>query len=255
MPTQLNTILYNVAAPDPGKIWQPAYWYAADGGISVNTSSWVINPFNPNTSLTRVYDNSIVTNLINLVLDVTPTGYSDFCGSQRYISGTIHSRPTFRQLYGYFEISLSVPLVPGIFYTFSLQTDQQNPPQIDVVHILALQGTTKWFNQVGVWDVPSTSLLPANTWTSATDDNFIHFDITQVHSYGVNWQESGTDFYIDQIKVFHSEPLAGYTVPMFPVVGVNCGIDGIGAGPITNPTLLPATMQIGYIKVWNDIPF
>lgn len=245
--------LYNVATSMGGQ-WQPSYWYAPDGSVSANTASWVLNPFNSQTYISNVYQVN-TTNFLDISLTNTPPNFTDACGSQYYISGTVHTQPTFRQLYGYFEANIAISTIQGVYYTFSLQTDIQNPPQIDIANIVSLQNTDYWFNQSGVWDVSTASLPTNSSYLTTYDEIFQNYDVTQFHTYGVDWQPDGTFFYIDRILVFQLPPQVGYTVPMFPVLGINCGTDGFWSGPITNPNILPATMQIGYVKVWLRKPF
>jgi serralysin len=245
--------LYNTRDTQPGQFWQPAYWYAPDGSVVINTSSWVLNPFNPATPISNVYISN--NNILSLQLQPTPSAFVQACGSQAYVSGTIQSAPTFRQLYGYFEANIAVSALQGVYYTFTLQTDLQNPPQIDVANVVSLEGTNSWFTQAGVWDASTNSLLPQNTWQSSSNVTFRNYDVTQFHTYGVDWQPSGTTFYLDRTAVFQVPSLVGYTSAMFPVLTVNSGVPGVWSGAIINPTLLPAIMQIASINVWQFKPF
>lgn len=245
--------LYDYTSSTSHDRWQPGYWFAPDGGVLPDTNSWVVNPFNPATPV-NVYANA--NGILKLSIQALPPNLIPICGSQAYASAIIHTQPSFRQLYGYFEASIAATQCQGIYYTFSLMTDICSPPQIDIATIVSLEGTNNtWFCRAGAWDPNAVSLLPANTWNSFNTQSLQNYDITQFHTYGCDWQKTGMTFYVDRIPVFQCASPPGYTYAMFPVIGINCGVPGSVSGAITNPTLLPVSMSVKSVRIWQSLPF
>ena len=233
--------------------WQPAYWYAPNGSVAANTASWVLNPFNPDTPINNVYE--INNSILSLSLQQVPTGLNQACGGQAYVSGAVNTQAGFRQQYGYFEAEIAVNLVQGAYYMFSLMTDVQSPPEIDVT-LYYPPGGSSWVCQFGVWDAKNVnSYLPQNNWLSSTNQTYENLNILNFHKYGIYWQPTSMTFYIDHCEVFQCTSPTGYNYTMFPVLAINCGSIGSAMGPLISPTSLPATMQIESVQVYKYLPF
>jgi Glycosyl hydrolases family 16 len=254
--------LYNTRNTAAGGKWQPSYWYAngsdpsGDGLILTNGSGWQVNPFNPATPLNTIY--TVNNSILNIQLAQTPTQFSSACQGAPFITGTIQTAPTFRQLYGYFEARIAVPKIQGWGIAFFMMTDQSWPPEIDVAEMWSPAGqNNQWFSKVSVWDVATASLPDQNTFYSNQAGSPLPqpFDTSAFHTYAVDWQQNTMTFYYDRIQCLQIPTPAGYNVPLFPIITSTPGTASNIQGPITNPSLLPVNLQVDYCTVWKTRPF
>lgn len=239
--------LYNTRNPTAGGTWQPGFWYAADG--QVQDDSWVLNPFNPATNIPGVY--TVSGGQAKLQLINTPTGFASACGGQSYVGSTIHTSPSFSQLHGYFEARFASSAIIGCYPDFFLMNNQTWPPEIDVIEIV---NVGSWIGKITVWQMDGTILPGGERYTYDPQSNLTNFDPSVMHSYAVDWQPDFMTFYWDRVQVLQVPTPAGYSTPMFPILQIDAG-DGSFGGPINNPNLLPATLQIDYVTVWKTRPF
>lgn len=237
-----------------GNNWQPVYWYAVDG-TPIN-STWIVNPFNPATPITALYN--AVGGTLTLTMEATPSQYSAAVGSLPYVGAQLTTQPHFRQAIGYFECQVNVPKVPGTMFSFKLMQDQQWPPEIDVVQIACGQNADS-----SIWQVAKSTLWnsnPANPQPIAqifsynNPGNLTLDPSTSLHTYGVLIDATNVTFYWDRVQVGQFALPAGYSgYSFFPVIGVNDG--GAWSGPVTQTNLLPFSVSVGYVEVWPAIPF
>jgi beta-glucanase (GH16 family) len=256
--TGTSISLYSTRNVSAGGTWQPALWYVSDG--NVQGGGYTINPFDPNTPETGVY--TIVSSSIAGLSIRTPQSQTtvNTIGSTQYVQGIITTEQTFRQLYGYFEIRCSTPLLQGGGSAFWL-TANADPPEIDIFEIVSPQGNTgngnvtPWIVHMDVHNLDNST----QDWYSYQNNTYTNFNVSAYHTYGCNWQSDFITFYIDRVQTFQvANPGGVYkTTPMFIIVEYTAGANVVSdwVGPITNPALLPATMGIDYVQVWKTRPF
>jgi Glycosyl hydrolases family 16 len=221
------------------------------GGPSWNEAGdqWWTNPYNTNTPVSGLYN---LSGGVQLALLPTPSAYQAYITAQAgtampFVGAMLNSSQTNYQKYGYWEIIVAVPALPG----FSFQADLENvqitgtwPPEID------LRIST---DQTGVQTVLFAVAATAGNqdWTTTSAAGF---NASLSHIYGINWQSNFITFYIDNVQVWQvATPTDGsYTTnPCF--LYLLSGANYIGTG---DPALasLPAYATLSSVKVWAVKP-
>jgi len=241
--------LYDWRAPTADQVWMPATWYDPYRDGSDADGVWLVNPFNPATPFNNIYTVS-GGNLV-MRLDNTPTGspdYSAAVGGDAFIGGQLQTAPSFSRLYGYFECRVAVPKVNGTSWIMWM-IDASGEQEIDMIQIWTDQSGNQT-GKFGIWDVlPSKSLNKYYfTYQMASPP-----DMTQTHTYGVFFDSTIVQFYIDRVRQAQFAMPSGYTQPMFII------LQYLGAGDQSagNPSALslPTTAQVDYVSVWGSLPF
>lgn len=244
--------LYNTRNTAAGGTWQPANWYAPDG--EVFEGGWLLNPFNPATNVTSVYVQNLLTGMANIGVVNTPTLLLSAAGGQTFMEGQLTTKPSFSQLYGYFEASIACDNVQGLDVQFKLLNGDTFPPQIDIIEILFdYLNTGTWIGLSTAYDNTTLAQI-ATRYTFDPESSITNFDPTVFHTYGVNWQSDFITWYWDRVQVLQIPTPPGYNTPMFPHLE-NCAGDGSFAPVIANTTLLPAYMKVDYVRIWQNLPF
>jgi hypothetical protein len=224
---------------------------AGRGGPNWNEGGdqWWTNPYNTNTPITGLYS---LSNGLQLALLPTPSTYQTYINQQAgmtmpFVGAMLNSSQTNYQKYGYWEIIVAVPALPG----FSFQADLENvqvtgtwPPEIDLRISTDQSGV-----QTVLYAVAATTGNMA--WTTT---NTAGFNASVSHIYGINWQNDFITFYIDNVQVWQViTPTDGsYTTnPCF--LYLLSGANYFGTG---DPALdmLPAYATLSSVKVWAAKP-
>src|ERR1700758_1651670 len=87
--------------------WQPSYDWAANG-LNVGTS-WFVNPMYGPTSAADDNVYSVSNGTLSIAIKPTPADALAATGHTPFLSGQLETKPTFSQLYGYFEINAVLP--------------------------------------------------------------------------------------------------------------------------------------------------
>ncbi|WP_183095946.1 glycoside hydrolase family 16 protein [Nocardioides stalactiti] len=182
----------------------------------------------------------------------SPTG--DF--TTKYTGGMVGTRGKFSQTYGKFEVRAKFPTartsgVHGGFWMFPLNLKYGPWPasgEIDVA---------EW------WSHEPTLVLPSlhykgRDYLVDSGWNCRVADVSQFHTYTVDWQPSAISFFIDGTLCFTrtpdpDAPLVApqpFDHPFSMILNMGVGTEG-GQNAITASTPLPATFFVDYAKAWK----
>lgn len=157
-----------------------------------------------------------------------------------YTGGLMHTRESFSQQYGYFEIHARIPSGRGLWSAFWMG------PYPD------------WFNEIDVFEIGGKSpgaMAMANHFRTISGEHrsngfTLHGPDLSLgfHTYAVEWNPKEISWYLDDKKVFSTDK----GIPnkkMFIILSLSIG--GPIPGPTDNSTLLPASFEIDHIRVYR----
>ncbi|MFF7991156.1 family 16 glycosylhydrolase [Kitasatospora xanthocidica] len=238
VPTQLPAAAMPTGIPGD---WHLVFEDEFDGG-SLDRAKWstgspdaahpdgVTPPVN--TKELDCYDASQVS-VGDGLLRITAVEKQQSCGGRTlpYVSGMVNSKGKFSFAYGAMEARIDVPAAaPGVVANWpafwSVGANWPEGGENDVME--GLHGRVcSYFNS----DTASTG--------SCTDS-----DLTGWHVFASDWQPGRVDYYRDGILV--ATITAGITsAPMWLMV------DNAVQPDVGGPTLVPATLQVDYVRVWQ----
>ena len=223
------------------------------GGPNYNESGdqWWTNPYNPNTPISGIYTLAPGGGL-QIALLPTPSADQAYINSQAgtnmpFVGGIINSYPTNYQKYGYWQITATMPAVPGTSFQADIENVQVTgtwPPEIDLQIFTDSAGV-----ETVLYDVQTTS--GGESWTTSSSAGF---NASVQHTYGWDWESNNITFYIDHQKVWQvATPQDGsYTTnPMF--LYLLTAANYIGNGD-PNPASLPVHALISNVSVYASMP-
>jgi beta-glucanase (GH16 family) len=192
-------------------------------------------------------DGKLLLNAISKPVDVVINGQAKRFEYQSGMinsgSGSIAGKDKWVGTYGYYEARISLPKSQGIWPAFwLLPADSNWPPEIDIMEYLGnkpdqILQTVHWPGPNGPAKddfVISESIDLSNSW----------------HTYGVNWEPGKIDWYIDRVK---TRTFQNSNVPSEPMeIILNLAVGGILPGNTDSSTVLPATMKIDYVRVYQS---
>jgi beta-glucanase (GH16 family) len=169
-------------------------------------------------------------------LDITATAGSTQTGTS-YTSGVITTQNSFSQLYGYFEMTATLPAGTGMWPAFwLLPSNLSGTDELDVMEELGSNPD----------QYTSTLHSPSSGITSAT---IASADLTAgTHSYGMYWTPTSISFYLDGKMVAVAPTPADMDTPMFMLANLAV------AKNVASTTTFPATMEIDSINAYAYNP-
>ena len=176
--------------------------------------------------------------------DVTISGKT-----YHYTSGMISTGPssagapsTFSFQYGYMEMRAKVPAGQGFWPGFwTLAADGSYPPEIDIFEILGNATTIDNMN----YHYPNGSSEGADAGSTWTGPDFS----AGWHTFAVDWEPGSLTWYVDGVARFHT----GNNVTSRPqYLLANLAVGGSWPGNPDASTPFPSTLQIDYIRVWQQ---
>jgi beta-glucanase (GH16 family) len=202
-----------------------------------NTRMWWTNPFNPKTPVQGLY--TVSNGQLHLGLMPTPSAYQSWIDRSAgihmpFVGALLYS--VQKQLYGHFEIRASVDAVPGLTFQACLETgDVAFPFEIDVI---------LYTNRDGSQHV-KFGIATHNGWPSTIVDGI---DITQMHTYAIEWTASKIAWYIDGIERW-SQPSPGGNYDTYPALWyLLTGAAYGGADTDPNAAELPAYAHVDWVR-------
>lgn len=156
----------------------------------------------------------------------------------RYSSGLITTKCSFEQTYGYFEMRARWTGGKGIWPAFWLLPANGGwPPEIDIMEAHG--------------DKPGTIFqsLHSKLQKPITRKVTMAGTAAQFHSYGVLWTPERLDYYIDGVKTASIPATADAGRPMYLLA--NLAIGGKWPGDPDATTVMPARMEVDYIRAWR----
>lgn len=156
----------------------------------------------------------------------------------RYSSGLITTKGRFDQRYGYFEMRARWTGGRGIWPAFWLLPSAGGwPPEIDIVEAHGDKPLTAFSSMHSKIEKAITRRV-ALTGTTA-----------EFHRYGVLWTPTSLDYYIDGTLSASIPAPADMNGPMYMIA--NLAIGGTWPGDPDATTIMPAKMEIDYIRAWR----
>lgn len=196
----------------------------------INTGTWTVknNQYESagDTGLLNVYKSeSVYTDTDGLHIQASK-------GSGEYISGWIDTLGKRSWLYGYFEARMFVPNIPGIWSGFFLINNAGYPPEIDAGEIFKDDGKIQFQIRQGSADYKQLYSFGPSL-------------LGQWHTYGFLWEPAQVVWYIDGQRYWSSSQY----VPNMPMAMFI--ILGMGEWQVPNDNLLPDTLDVAYVRVWQ----
>jgi beta-glucanase (GH16 family) len=236
-------------------------------GTSLDTNNWSVQTTassgyhsGPECFVDSPNNVSVSGGTLNLTVRAEPAPFT--CTSPltsyttSYTSGMVTGGGKFSQTYGRFEVRAKLPpaAVKGLQESFWLwpvdATHYGNSwPQSGEIDIA--EGFSQYPDRV----IPYIHYVP-KTWDLNVTNNYCRIlDISQFHTYAVEWTSStitikydGKTCVTDNWKPLLAKP-APFDQPFFLALTQALGIGGNAFNPATTP--LPATTQIDYVRIWQ----
>ena len=171
--------------------------------------------------------------------------------TQGTVQGTNTSKP-FAQLYGRFEIRSKAPAGKGLWPAFWLcAQDLTWPPEIDIYELPQTSDTGDLNRSHVGYIMPPAQGSSTNqgegTWVSPAG-----FNVTDFHTYAIDWNAGGITWLIDDKAVFSSSAAGIPDKPMYIIV--NLALGGGWTGPPNGNTVLPAELTVDYVRAYTAVP-
>jgi beta-glucanase (GH16 family) len=219
-------------------------WSQCPGSMSSQMSSYVVSQScGPGTtSAVSVYQTG--SGGLTLSVKPTPASMSGQVGGAPFIGGEItdKSQP---QLYGYFQVTTTMPTQPGLNPAFwLLPASGAWPPELDVVEMPTGNGGG---GNTAYGTLHSTDLANQEQ-VFATVNN-----PRAVHTYAVDWTASTITWYVDGVQTGQVATPADMHQPMYMLADLFSGTAGSWEGaPTPGET---ASMNIQSIQAFASNPY
>jgi beta-glucanase (GH16 family) len=240
---EFNTLsLYNGSSGT----WQPSYSWAPNG-LNVGTS-WLVNPMAGGTSAADANIYSVSNGTLSIGIKPTPGDVLGAVGNTPFLSGQLETKPTFSQLYGYFEINAVLPSgSTGISSAFWLLPESGAwPPELDVFEEDTSQGTSAV--ETGLFTNQSGSNQQIYAW----DYNLPNL-AAGAHTYGVDWEADNVTWYIDGKQVFQTATPADMHQPMYMLIDdLTTAVGSWNGSPAAG---LNTSMQVNWVHAYDSNPY
>jgi beta-glucanase (GH16 family) len=250
-------VLVLMLAAPPGRadrnLNHPGYtltWHDEFDGPALNASRWnvAVGYNNANNELEYYSTSNVYVDNGRLVLESDRT-LND--GQTVYTSGKVTSAGKFDQTYGWFEWSGQIPAGQGLWPAYWMLTYGSWPPEIDVMETI---GTSVYCNTMSLhWGpLPPGCISP---WTCGQTEGGTYCGpnfSTGFHSFAVDWEPSGSTFYVDGVPRATAGYLGNCTNSMYLIMNTAVGGDWPGAPDGTTP--FPAYNLVDYVRVFKPLP-
>jgi serralysin len=156
-----------------------------------------------------------------------------------YTSGSLNTKMSFSQEYGYFDIRAKLPAGQGFFPAFWLLPENGSwPPEIDIFEQLSKDPDTLYM-----------STLSGQTGSTVTVHNLVHVDnaTTEFHDYGLLWTATQLTWYVDGVAVATEATPADMNTPMYMIM--NLAVGGSWAGAADG--ISSSQMEIDYVRAYS----
>jgi beta-glucanase (GH16 family) len=225
-------------------------WHDDFDGPNVDTNKWNISvgyTDNGNGELEYYSTGNVyITNGL-LVLESDETLNN---GQTGYTSGKVTSAGKFDQLYGWFEWSGQIPAGQGFWPAYWMLNYVAWPPEMDVMETI---GTSVECNTMSLhWGpLPAGCIYP---WDCGHTENATYCgpDFSAgFHTFAVDWEPSGSVFYVDGVPRETAGYLGNCTNTMYLIMNTAVGGDWPGSPDSSTP--FPAYNLIDYVHVFKPL--
>jgi len=164
-----------------------------------------------------------------------------------YVSGLVQTggatslpdKPTFNFLYGYLEVRARLPAGQGMWPAVWMMPASHNDlnGELDVIEMLGSDPTVSNFN------VHRGDGREGHEWIGA--NLFRTF-----HTFAVDWQSDHVTWYVDGVeRARATDPALICPEAMYPIL--NLAVGGTWGGPPDETTVVPASMDVDFVRVWQ----
>ena len=229
--------------------WKTSLPWGPDDIINRETQ-YFVDTFGTNNAVT--YDPFTFTGETLLITGIeTPQDQLQAANNQPYLSGVLTTSDHFELTYGYVEMRAKLASGSGLLSTFYLfnQDFYKNKPEIDILEYQgelpdkALQ-TYHYhdsnLNRSGTGERHSSPTMQSSQGVNLSDD---------FHTYSVLWEPQRVIWFIDGAEVRRIEGVRVADEPMNIITQLVVGSQWVGA---VDSSALPATLEIDYIKAWQQ---
>lgn len=152
-----------------------------------------------------------------------------------YSSGLIQSKPSFNFQYGYLETRMQLPKGSGFWPAFwTWPTSENWPPEIDVMEFYG--DNPRLVYQTLHGDCGTQIRPSATDWTSGW------------HTYAADWEPGSIRYYVDGKLTMTSTCAPAEKMYLIANLAI---ANGANAPAPTASTVLPSSLAIDYIRVWQ----
>ena len=166
-----------------------------------------------------------------------------------YVSGLIMAggeraapaSPRFSFLYGYLEVRAKIPAGKGLWPAIWMMPASFNDDagEIDVLEVFGHE--------------PTRAQFAIHRQHRHEVDDAAVADLSQdFHTYAIDWQPDHVSWYVDGVELARTtDPVLICREAMYPIL--NLAVGGAAGSP-DGTTVLPATMDVDYVRVWQAPP-
>lgn len=225
-------------------------WHDDFDGTNLDTTRWNITTGynNANNELEDYVTNDVYVSNGHLVLESDATTSN---GQTVYTSGKVTSYGKFDQLYGWFEWNGQIPSGQGIWPAYWMLNYVTWPPEMDVMETI---GTETYCNTMSLhWGpLPTGCTQPEDCGHTENSQYCSGTDYSAgFHTYAVDWEPSGSSFYIDGIRREVAGNLGNCTNTMYLIM--NTAVGGNWPGSPNSSTTFPCYNMIDYVHVFKPL--
>ena len=181
----------------------------------------------------------------------TPPELLAGANNQPYLSGVITSSDKFAMTYGYVEMRARLAAGNGLLSTFYLFNDdfERNKPEIDIIEYIGNR-PDKAYQTYHYYDSNRARNFQGEKHSSPTMETPVGVNLSaDFHTYAVSWEPGVMVWYLDGQEVRRITGPRVSDEPMHIVTHLVVGSEWIG--PPDASTVLPASMQIDYIRAYG----
>ena len=162
-------------------------------------------------------------------------------GSQQYTSGYLATLNHFHFTYGYVAVRARFPQGRGFWPAlWMVPADKSWPPEIDIIENLGHEPTVGYM----------TFHYAENGVKKQIDKRFTGTDLSQWHTYAVDWSPGRIIWYRDGKERFRVSSLHVPAKPMYVIV--NLAVGGSWAGPPDATTPFPSRMGVDFVRIYQQ---
>lgn len=219
--------------------WRSCYWWAQDEGCT-NESNRNLQWYVPDA--VAVADGSLrLTARTDSVRSADGERYD-------YVSGLVTTDYSgasgFAFEYGYVESRMRLPSGAGLWSAlWMLPITHESRPEIDIMEVLGNEpGTVEM--HLHTTDSSGDRISRGEDWsTSDLSDEW--------HTFAIDWNPDRIIWYVDGQERWRMSDAA--LVPAEPLYLIaNLAVGGDWPGPPDQSTVFPATVEIDYVRVWQE---
>jgi beta-glucanase (GH16 family) len=225
-------------------------WHDDFDGTNLDASKWNISTgYNANNNELEDYSASDVY-VANGYLVLKSEAITSN-GQTTYTSGKVTSYGKFDQLYGWFEWNGQIPSGQGLWPAYWMLNYVTWPPEMDVMETI---GTETYCNTMSLhWGpLPDGCTAPEDCGHTENSQYCGGADYSAgFHTYAVDWEPSGSSFYIDGVRREVTGYLGNCTNTMYLIM--NTAVGGNWPGSPNSSTPFPSYNLVDYVHVFQPL--